>query len=50
MRKIVGSRYIIVSGNLSYQSVEDFLSEFYHPSHAKGPLLNKKNLVLFFEY
>lgn len=36
VRKVVGSRFIIVSGNLSYRTVQDFLSEFYHPTHDKG--------------
>lgn len=35
VRKVVGSRFIIVSGNLSYRAIEDFLAEFFHPSHAK---------------
>ncbi|MCO5551651.1 hypothetical protein L7F22_005155 [Adiantum nelumboides] len=35
VRKVVGSRFIIMSGNISYRALEDFLSEFYHPSHAK---------------
>lgn len=35
VRKVVGSRFVIVSGNLSYRTVQDFLSEFYHPSHDK---------------
>jgi len=35
VRKVVGSRFIIVSGNISYRTVQDFLSEFYHPSHDK---------------
>lgn len=38
VRKVVGSRFIIVSGNLSYGTVQEFLSEFYHPSHSKGSL------------
>ena len=36
VQKVVGSRFIIVSGNLSYRTVQDFLSEFFHPSHDKG--------------
>lgn len=36
MQKVVDSRFIIISGNLSYRTVQDFLSEFYHPSHDKG--------------
>ena len=36
MRKVVGSRFIIISGNLSFRTVQDFLSEFYHPTHDKG--------------
>lgn len=36
MQKVVGSRFVIISGNLSYRTVQDFLSEFYHPSHDKG--------------
>ena len=36
VRKVVGSRFIIVSGNLSYRTVQDFLAEFYHPNHDKG--------------
>lgn len=35
VQKVVGSRFVIVSGNLSYRTVQDFLSEFYHPSHDK---------------
>ncbi|KAI5056590.1 hypothetical protein GOP47_0028408, partial [Adiantum capillus-veneris] len=35
VQKVVGSRFIIMSGNISYRALEDFLSEFYHPSHAK---------------
>ncbi|GLJ07331.1 hypothetical protein SUGI_0064550 [Cryptomeria japonica] len=35
VQKVVGSRFIIISGNLSYRTVQDFLSEFYHPSHDK---------------
>lgn len=35
VRKVVGSRFVIISGNLSYRTVQDFLSEFYHPSHDK---------------
>ncbi|KAH9312112.1 hypothetical protein KI387_027147, partial [Taxus chinensis] len=34
-QKVVGSRFVIISGNLSYRTVQDFLSEFYHPSHDK---------------
>eukprot|EP01018_Ginkgo_biloba_P025839 Gb_05212 [translate_table: standard] len=33
--KVVGSRFVIISGNLSYHTVQDFLLEFYHPSHDK---------------
>jgi hypothetical protein len=36
VRKVVGSRFIIISGNLTYQTVQDFLSEFYHPNHNQG--------------
>lgn len=36
MRKVVGSRFIIISGNLSFRTVQDFLAEFYHPTHDKG--------------
>jgi hypothetical protein len=32
----VGSRFIIISGNLTYRTVQDFLSEFYHPNHNRG--------------
>ncbi|CAM6114203.1 unnamed protein product [Calypogeia fissa] len=35
VNKVVGSRFIIVSGNLSFRTVQDFLSEFYHPNHDK---------------
>ncbi|XP_057842888.2 uncharacterized protein LOC131052279 isoform X1 [Cryptomeria japonica] len=35
VQKVVGSRFVIISGNLSYRTVQDFLSEFYHPSHDK---------------
>ncbi|KAJ7570308.1 hypothetical protein O6H91_01G114300 [Diphasiastrum complanatum] len=38
VRKVVGSRFIIISGNLSYQTVQCFLSEFYHPCHDKDML------------
>jgi len=36
VRKVVGSRFIIISGNLTYRTVQDFLSEFYHPIHNQG--------------
>lgn len=36
MKKVVGSRFIIVSGYLSYRTIQDFLAEFYHPNHNKG--------------
>lgn len=36
MKKVVGSRFIIVSGDLSYRTIQDFLAEFYHPNHNKG--------------
>jgi hypothetical protein len=36
VRKVVGSHFIIVNGNLTYQIVEDFLAEFYHPNHNRG--------------
>jgi hypothetical protein len=36
VRKVVGSRFIIISGNLTYRTVQDFLSEFYHPNHNRG--------------
>ncbi|BFI29276.1 protein MpBK1 [Marchantia polymorpha subsp. ruderalis] len=35
VKKVVGSRFIIVSGNLTFRTVQDFLSEFYHPNHDK---------------
>lgn len=35
MKKVVGSRFVIVGGNLSYRTIHDFLLEFYHPSHDK---------------
>ncbi|KAJ7570310.1 hypothetical protein O6H91_01G114400 [Diphasiastrum complanatum] len=38
VRKVVGSRFIIISGNLQYQTVQCFLSEFYHPYHDKDML------------
>lgn len=36
MKKVVGSRFIIVSGDLSFRTIQDFLAEFYHPNHNKG--------------
>ncbi len=36
MREVVDSRFIIVSGNLTDQIVEDFLAKFYHPNHNRG--------------
>jgi hypothetical protein len=36
VRKVVGSHFIIVSGNLTYQIIEDFLAKFFHPIHNKG--------------
>jgi len=33
--KVVGSCFIIVSGNLSYRTIQYFLAEFYHPTHDK---------------
>jgi hypothetical protein len=63
VRKVVGSRFIIISGNLSFRTVQDFLSEFYHPAHDKGWLewclcvpfcsvstLNDDNAALFYVY
>lgn len=36
VRKVVGSRFFIVSGNISFETVQAFLAEFYHPTHEKG--------------
>ncbi len=36
VRKVVGSHFIIVNGNLTYRIFEDFLVKFYHPNHNKG--------------
>ncbi|XP_024382523.1 uncharacterized protein [Physcomitrium patens] len=35
VRKVVGSRFFIVSGNISFETVQAFLAEFYHPTHEK---------------
>ncbi|XP_024525362.1 calcium-activated potassium channel subunit alpha-1 isoform X2 [Selaginella moellendorffii] len=35
LQKVVGSRFIILSGNVSFNTVEHFLSGFYHPCHDK---------------
>eukprot|EP00249_Psilotum_nudum_P022094 c28369_g1_i3 orf=497-4030(-) len=35
VEKVVASRFIIISGNLTYRVVQDFLYEFYHPCHDK---------------
>ena len=50
MRKVVGSRFVIVSGNLSYRTVQDFLSEFYHPLHDKDMLAFPFRVVIMDPY
>lgn len=39
VKKVVGSRFIIVSGDLSFRTIQDFLAEFYHPNHNKGEVV-----------
>jgi potassium large conductance calcium-activated channel subfamily M alpha protein 1 len=46
----VGSRFIIISGNLTYRTVQDFLSEFYHPIHNQDMDAFPLRIVLMAPY
>ncbi|XP_024516267.1 calcium-activated potassium channel subunit alpha-1-like isoform X2 [Selaginella moellendorffii] len=35
MQKAVGSNFIVISGNVSLQTIRHFLAGFYHPNHDK---------------
>jgi hypothetical protein len=50
VRKVVGSRFIIISGNLTYRTVQDFLSEFYHPNHNRDMDAFPLRIVLMAPY
>ncbi|KAH8961722.1 hypothetical protein BDL97_05G064000 [Sphagnum fallax] len=50
VRKVVGSRFIIISGNLTYRTVQDFLSEFYHPIHNQDMDAFPLRIVLMAPY
>jgi len=45
VKKVVGSRFIIVSGDLSFRTIQDFLAEFYHPNHNKGESMCSNNPI-----
>lgn len=47
MKKVVGSRFIIVSGYLSYRTIQDFLAEFYHPNHNKGVPVTLRPIYIY---
>ncbi|KAL3677579.1 hypothetical protein R1sor_027527 [Riccia sorocarpa] len=50
LNKVLGSRFIIMSGNLTFRTVQDFLSEFYHPSHDKDLAAFPIRVVLLAPY
>jgi len=37
-RKVMDARYIILTGSISYQAVQDCLAEFYSSTHCDGNL------------
>lgn len=39
-RKIIDSRYIILSGSITYQAIQQCLAEFYSPTHCEGTLVH----------
>lgn len=34
--KVVGSRYIIIAGNLTYSTIQAFLAYLFHPGSTRG--------------
>eukprot|EP00850_Spirogloea_muscicola_P017220 SM000146S00940 [mRNA] locus=s146:6786:14369:- [translate_table: standard] len=49
-QKVVGSRYIIISGNLTFETIQDFLFEFYHPRHSKDLSAYPLHVVILAPY
>jgi hypothetical protein len=39
-RKIIQSRYLILSGNISFQDMQNYLAEFFNPTHCEGSILH----------
>lgn len=38
-RKIIKSRYLILSGSISFQTVQEYLAEFFNPTHNEGAII-----------
>jgi hypothetical protein len=43
-RKVINSRYLIVSGSISFRTIQECLAEFFNPTHCEG-----KELASFLE-
>ncbi len=35
-RKVINSRYLIVSGSISFAAIQECLAEFFNPTHCEG--------------
>jgi hypothetical protein len=38
-RKVLNSRYLIISGSISFGAIQECLAEFFNPTHCEGKKL-----------